>query len=107
MQIGAKNWAKMMQIEAKNCRNGANYIFDQKIFGTQSFFGIQNFWIYNFSELNFFSDTKFLGSMLPQYMALSVSLVSFMSQKIKLGHFEARYEVELWYADCSHKYKIN
>ena len=26
-----------------------------------------------------------------------------------LGHFEARYEVEveLWYVDCSHKYKIN
>ena len=49
----------------------------------------------------------FLGSMLPQYMALSVSFVSFVCQKKNLGHFEAWYEVELWYADCPHKYKIN
>ena len=28
-------------------------------------------------------------------------------RKFRLGHFKARYEVELWYADCSHKYKIN
>ena len=50
---------------------------------------------------------RFLGSMLPQYMALSVSFVSYVCQKKNLGHFEARYEVELRYADCSHKYKIN
>ena len=51
--------------------------------------------------------TIFLGSMLPQYMALSVSQLVTLRQKKNLGHFEARYEVELWYADCSHKYKIN
>ena len=34
-------------------------------------------------------------------------LVSFVCQKKNLGHFEARYEVELWYADCSHKYRVN
>ena len=49
----------------------------------------------------------FLGSMMPQYMALSVSSVSSVCQKIFFGHFEARYEVEIRYADCSHKYKIN
>ena len=53
--------------------------------------------------------TYFLGSMLPQYMALSVSSVTlrYVCQKKNLGHFEARYEVEIRYADCSHKYKIN
>ena len=48
----------------------------------------------------------FLGSMLPQYMALSVSFVSQFVKKKNLGLFQARYEVELWYVDCSHKYKI-
>ena len=32
----------------------------------------------------------FLGSMLPQYMALSVSFVSSVCQKKNLGRFEAR-----------------
>ena len=48
--------------------------------------------------LGFFSLTldAFLGSMLPQYMALSISFVSqLVSSKRNLGHFEARYEVEL------------
>ena len=41
-------------------------------------------------------------------LTLSVSqLVSFVCQKKNLGHFEGRYEVELRYADCSNKYKIN
>ena len=34
-------------------------------------------------------------------------LVSYVCEKKNLGHFYARYEVELWYVDCSHKYKIN
>ena len=33
--------------------------------------------------------------------------VSYVTSKKNLGHFEARYEVEIRYADCSHKYKIN
>ena len=47
------------------------------------------------------SSPLFLGSMLPQYMALPVSQ---FRHKKNLGHFEARYEVEIRYADCSHKY---
>ena len=49
----------------------------------------------------------FLGSMLTQNMALSVGQLVTLRQKKNLGHFEARYEVEIRYADCSHKYKIN
>ena len=56
----------------------------------------------------YFLGKVFLGSMLPQYMALSNMYVCYVCvSKKNLGHFEAWYEVELWYADCSHKFKIN
>ena len=32
---------------------------------------------------------------------------SLVSQKKLLGHFQATQEAEIWYADCTHKYKIN
>ena len=44
-----------------------------------------------------------------QHAASIYSFFRFVSQCVKknVGHFEARYEVELRYADCSHKYEIN
>ena len=53
-----------------------------------------------------FRNIQFLGSMLPQYN-IWLCPFRFVSQKKNLGHFEARYEVEIRYADCSHKCKIN
>ena len=42
--------------------------------------------------------------MLRLYMALCVRM--YVCQK-KLGHFLTRSDAEIWYVDCSHKYKIN
>ena len=46
-------------------------------------------------------------SFFRQHAASIYGFVRFVRQKKNLGHFEVKYEVELWYADCSHKYKIN
>ena len=71
----------------------------------RNFFYVSIPWHFSLDTLWY---TLFLGSMLPQYMALSVPFrYSTLRQKKNLGHFEARYEVEIRYADCSHKYKIN
>ena len=50
-----------------------------------------------------------LGSMLPQYMALSICQFVTLCVCVQknFGHFYARWETEIWYVDCSHKYKIN
>ena len=49
-------------------------------------------------------DQEFVGIMLPQYMALCVCMyVTFVCYIKNKG----RQEAEIWYGDCSHKYKIN
>ena len=40
-------------------------------------------------------------------MWLSVCARVFHLSKSNLGHIQARQETEIWYVNCSHKYKIN
>ena len=54
------------------------------------------------------SGSMFLDSMLPQYMALCVCLhVPLRYIKKKFRTLLSKVGAEIWYVDCSYKYKIN